>query len=151
MSELFALIDCNNFYVSCERVFQPRLQGKPVVVLSNNDGCVIARSDEAKALGIPMGLPAFHLADLVTAHALEVYSSNYTLYGEMSARVMTTLTQWTPDVEVYSIDEAFLPCSMVPRTTRYLVLAHRPVSSTQTESDGLTRLWASDYYPHRDA
>ena len=83
MAVLFALIDCNNFYVSCERLFQPMLHGKPVVVLSNNDGCVIARSDEAKALGIPMGLPAFKLTDLVKAHAIEVYSSNYTLYGVM--------------------------------------------------------------------
>lgn len=108
MTTLFALIDCNNFYVSCERVFQPTLSGKPVVVLSNNDGCVIARSEEAKALGIPMGLPAFQLADLVEEQPIEVYSSNYTLYGDMSARVMTTLAQWTSEVEVYSIDEAFL-------------------------------------------
>jgi DNA polymerase V len=111
---LFALIDCNNFYVSCERLFQPILHGKLVVVLSNNDGCVIARSDEAKALGIPMGLPAFKLTDLLKEHPIEVYSSNYTLYGDLSARVMTTLTQWTPEVEVYSIDEAFLQFSMVP-------------------------------------
>jgi DNA polymerase V len=102
------VLDCNNFYVSCERLFQPRLQGKPVVVLSNNDGCVIARSDEAKALGIPMGLPVFQLTDRIQAHAIEVFSSNYTLYGDLSARVMTTLTQWAPAVEVYSIDEAFL-------------------------------------------
>jgi DNA polymerase V len=114
MQALFALIDCNNFYVSCERLFQPMLHGKPVVVLSNNDGCVIARSDEAKALGIPMGLPAFKLTDLVKKHSIEVYSSNYTLYGDLSARVMTTLTQWTPDVEVYSIDEAFLQFSPLP-------------------------------------
>src|SRR5215510_13243409 len=114
MTALFALIDCNNFYVSCERLFQPTLLGKPVVVLSNNDGCVIARSDEAKALGIPMGLLAFKLADLVKAHAIEVYSSNYTLYGDLSARVMTTLAQWTPDVEVYSIDEAFLKLAALP-------------------------------------
>src|SRR5438093_12202605 len=114
MSVLFALIDCNNFYVSCERLFQPTLLGKPVVVLSNNDGCVIARSDEAKALGIPMGLPAFKLANLVKEDVIEGYSSNYTLYGDLSARVMTTLTQWTPEVEVYSIDEAFLQFSMVP-------------------------------------
>jgi DNA polymerase V len=90
------------------------LQGKPVVVLSNNDGCVIARSDEAKALGIPMGLPAFKLAALITEQPIEVFSSNYTLYGDLSARVMTTLTQWTPDVEVYSIDEAFLKLAMLP-------------------------------------
>src|SRR4029450_6187548 len=108
MAVLFALIDCNNFYVSCERLFQPMLHGKPVVVLSNNDGCVIARSDEAKALGIPMGLPAFKLTDLIQEHPIEVFSSNYTLYGDLSARVMTTLTQWAPAVEVYSIDEAFL-------------------------------------------
>src|ERR1044071_4921318 len=111
---MFALIDCNNFYASCERVFNPGLRGKPVVVLSNNDGCVIARSEEAKALGIPMGFPAFKLADLVKEHAIEVYSSNYTLYGDLSARVMTTLTQWTPDVEVYSIDEAFLKLPTLP-------------------------------------
>jgi DNA polymerase V len=108
MTGMFALLDCNNFYVSCERLFQPALLGKPVVVLSNNDGCVIARSDEAKALGIPMGLPAFKLADLRQEHPIEVFSSNYTLYGDLSARVMTTLTQWAPAVEVYSIDEAFL-------------------------------------------
>src|SRR5262252_7613777 len=108
MTATFALLDCNNFYVSCERLFQPALLGKLVVVLSNNDGCVIARSDEAKALGIPMGLPAFKLADLLKAHPIEVFSSNYTLYGDLSARVMTTLAQWAPAVEVYSIDEAFL-------------------------------------------
>jgi len=104
----------NNFYVSCERVFQPTLSGKPVVVLSNNDGCVIARSEEAKAFGIPMGLPAFQLADLLQDQPIEVYSSNYTLYGDMSARVMMTMAQWTPDVEVYSIDEAFLKLSALP-------------------------------------
>src|SRR6266487_6122826 len=117
MKVLFALIDCNNFYVSCERLFQPMLLGKPVVVLSNNDGCVIARSDEAKALGIPMGLPAFKLADLINEQPIEVFSSNYTLYGDLSARVMTTLTQWTPDVEVYSIDEAFLKLPTLPLDT----------------------------------
>jgi hypothetical protein len=105
MTTLFALIDCNNFYVSCERVFQPALQGKPVVVLSNNDGCVIARSEEAKALGIPMGLPAFQLSDLLQEQPIEVFSSHYALYGDMSARIMTTLAQWTPDVEIYSIQD----------------------------------------------
>lgn len=108
MSPIFALVDCNNFYVSCERVFQPALQGKPIVVLSNNDGCVIARSEEAKALGIPMGLPAFELATRAPDPALEIYSSNYALYGDMSARVMNILAQFTPDLEIYSIDEAFL-------------------------------------------
>jgi DNA polymerase V len=114
MQVLFALIDCNNFYVSCERLFQPTLLGKAVVVLSNNDGCVIARSDEAKALGIPMGLPAFKLTEFFKEYPIEVYSSNYTLYGDLSARVMTTLTKWTPEVEVYSIDEAFLQFSPLP-------------------------------------
>lgn len=108
MAPVFALVDCNNFYVSCERVFQPELRGKPIVVLSNNDGCVIARSEEAKALGIPMGLPAFELATRVADPALEIYSSNYALYGDMSARVMNILAQFTLDLEIYSIDEAFL-------------------------------------------
>jgi DNA polymerase V len=108
VSSIFALVDCNNFYASCERVFQPALQGKPIVVLSNNDGCVIARSEEAKALGIAMGLPAFELATRAPDPELEIYSSNYALYGDMSARVMNILAQFTPALEVYSIDEAFL-------------------------------------------
>jgi DNA polymerase V len=105
---LFALVDCNNFYVSCERVFNPRLWNKPVVILSNNDGCVIARSNEAKALGIPMGAPAFKYRDLFERQRVITLSSNYELYGEMSHRVMHTLAQFTPDIEIYSIDEAFL-------------------------------------------
>jgi DNA polymerase V len=114
MAVLFALIDCNNFYVSCERLFQPLLHDKSVVVLSNNAGCVIACSDEAKALGIPMGLPAFKLTDLLKERPVAVFSSNYTLYGDLSARVMTTLAQEAPAVEVYSIDAAFLQCSPLP-------------------------------------
>jgi len=105
---MFALVDCNNFYVSCERVFCPALVGKPVVVLSNNDGCVIARSSEAKALGIAMGAPFFKSRDLFEKHNVRFFSSNYALYGDMSGRVMTTLEQFTPDLEIYSIDEAFL-------------------------------------------
>ena len=105
---MFALVDCNNFYASCERVFNPSLQGKPLAVLSNNDGCVIARSDEAKALGLPMGAPAFKYKSFFKQHKVEVFSSNYPLYGDMSNRVMRILEQFTPDVEVYSIDEAFL-------------------------------------------
>jgi DNA polymerase V len=105
---MFALIDCNNFYASCERVFNPKWKNKPVVVLSNNDGCVIARSNEAKALGIPMGAPLFQYKDLIQAHGVIVCSSNYTLYGEMSGRVMETLKMFSPDMQVYSIDEAFL-------------------------------------------
>ena len=105
---MFALVDCNNFYASCQRVFEPHLIGKPVVILSNNDGCVIARSNEAKALGIPMGAPAFEFKKLFEAHNVFVYSSNYALYGDMSSRVMNILTTFSPDIEVYSIDEAFL-------------------------------------------
>lgn len=108
MGELIALVDCNNFYASCERVFQPELRGRPVVVLSNNDGCVIARSNEAKALGIPMG-EAWHVCQQrVRTDGVIVRSSNYTLYGDMSRRVMGILGQFTPDLEIYSIDEAFL-------------------------------------------
>ena len=105
---MFALIDCNNFYASCERVFNPILNGKPVVVLSNNDGCVIARSNEAKALGIPMGAPAFEFKKNFEQHNINVFSSNYALYGDMSSRVMNLLREFTPDIEIYSIDEAFL-------------------------------------------
>src|SRR5277367_4108204 len=108
MGAPIALVDCNNFYASCERVFQPALRGKPVVVLSNNDGCVIARSNEAKALGIAMG-EAWHICrKLVDTQVVIVRSSNYTLYGDMSARVMRVLANFTPDLEIYSIDEAFL-------------------------------------------
>jgi DNA polymerase V len=103
-----ALVDVNNFYVSCERVFNPGLRGVPVVVLSNNDGCVVARSEEAKALGIAMGQPFFEIQDMVKKNGLQVYSSNYALYGDMSARVMNLLRSFTPEVEIYSIDEAFL-------------------------------------------
>lgn len=105
---MFALVDCNNFYASCQRVFEPHLIGKPVVVLSNNDGCIIARSNEAKALGIPMGAPAFELKKLFEEHKIYVYSSNYALYGDMSSRVMNILSRFSPEIEVYSIDEAFL-------------------------------------------
>lgn len=101
-------MDCNNFYASCERVFNPSLNGKPVVVLSNNDGCVIARSNEAKALGVPMGAPAYQIRELVEKHGVAVFSSNYTLYGDMSARVMSILSSLAPEIEVYSIDEAFV-------------------------------------------
>jgi DNA polymerase V len=105
---LFALVDCNNFYVSCERVFNPRLHHRPVVVLSNNDGCVVARSEEVKALGIPMGIPYFRVRELLQDHEAAVLSSNYTLYADMSDRVMQTLASFTPSLEIYSIDEAFL-------------------------------------------
>ena len=105
---MFALIDCNNFYASCERVFQPNLIDKPIVVLSNNDGCVIARSNEAKSLGIPMGAPAFKYKKIFKENKVEVFSSNFKLYGDMSNRVMSIVTRFVPEIEIYSIDEAFL-------------------------------------------
>lgn len=108
MARIFALVDCNNFYVSCERLFDPALIGAPVVVLSNNDGCIIARSEEAKALGIAMGAAFFEARPLIRRHRVRVFSSNYPLYGDMSARVMDVLATFTPEVEIYSIDEAFL-------------------------------------------
>jgi len=107
-NDFFAMVDCNNFYVSCERVFNPALEDHPVVVLSNNDRCVIARSNEAKALGIAMGEPAFKRKDFFAANSVHVFSSNYTLYGDMSSRVMQTLSGFAPEVENYSIDESFL-------------------------------------------
>ncbi|WP_300487749.1 Y-family DNA polymerase [Flavobacterium sp.] len=105
---MYALVDCNNFYASCERVFQPQYVGKPVVILSNNDGCIISRSEEAKALGIPMGAPEFQVRDQLKQLDIKVFSSNYPLYGDLSGRVMNILRQFTPHVEEYSIDEAFL-------------------------------------------
>lgn len=116
---MFALVDCNNFYVSCERVFNPRLEGRPVVVLSNNDGCAVARSNEVKALGVPMGAPWFQLQGLARRHGIVALSSNYTLYGDMSNRVMAILRNFSPCIEVYSIDECFL------------------------QLDGLQRIWPS--------
>jgi DNA polymerase V len=105
---MFALIDANNFYVSCERVFNPRLRDKPVVVLSNNDGCVVARSNEVKALGVKMGTPWFQLKDLVRQHGILALSSNYSLYADLSSRMMAVLGTYSPDQEIYSIDECFL-------------------------------------------
>ncbi len=108
---MFALVDCNNFFVSCERVFQPKLEQKPVVVLSNNDGCIIARSNEAKALGIQMGQPMFKVRNLLNKNNVRVFSSNFALYSDMSRRVMAILLKSNPNVEVYSVDEAFLDCT----------------------------------------
>jgi DNA polymerase V len=110
---MYALVDCNNFYASCERLFQPKLENKPVVVLSNNDGCTIARSDEAKLLGIEMGTPSFMMENTFKKHNVAVFSSNYTLYGDLSDRVMKTLASFVPNMEVYSIDEAFLDMSQM--------------------------------------
>jgi len=105
---MYALVDGNNFYASCERVFNPALRDKPIVVLSNNDGIIIARSNEAKALGIAMGTPAFEIKDLIARHQVIAFSSNYALYGDMSQRMMQIFQDFTPGVEIYSIDEAFL-------------------------------------------
>lgn len=120
MPRLFALVDCNNFYASCERVFQPALRGKPVVVLSNNDGCVIARSNEAKALGVEMGAPWHLYKGRFAEQGVIVRSSNYTLYGDMSARVMRILGDFTPDLEIYSIDEAFLDLAGIDRQADHI-------------------------------
>ena len=106
-----ALVDCNNFYVSCERMFNPKLEGKPVVVLSNNDGCAVSRSNEVKALGVKMAEPWFKMKDLAKRHGIIALSSNYTLYGDLSARVMATLAEFSPKQEIYSIDECFLDLS----------------------------------------
>lgn len=108
MNKIFALVDCNNFYVSCERVFNPAIRRQPVVVLSNNDGCAISRSNEAKRIGIAMGAPIFKCKDIVKRHGVKVFSANFVLYGDMSSRVMAVLSKFTPSLEIYSIDEAFL-------------------------------------------
>jgi DNA polymerase V len=134
-SPIFALADCNNFYVSCERVFRPSLEGRPVVVHSNNDGCIIARSEEAKALGCVMGDP-YHLhRDTLTRHGVEVSSSNYALYGDMSRRVMDTLSTFTPEIELYSIDEAFLNLAGFERCG--LVAYARQIGATVRRHTGI--------------
>jgi len=112
-----ALIDVNNFYVSCERVFNPKLEGRPVVVLSNNDGCAVARSNEVKALGVKMGQSWFQLKDLARKHGIITYSSNYALYADMSNRVMSILRMFSPNQEIYSIDECFLDLTGFKRQT----------------------------------
>ena len=108
LNRSFALVDCNNFYASCERIFNPKLIGKPIVVLSNNDGCIITRSNEAKKLGVNMGEPYFKAKKIIKENNIKVFSSNYSLYGDISQRVMETLSSFSPDIEIYSIDEAFL-------------------------------------------
>jgi len=119
MQTLLALVDCNNFYVSCERVFRPDLVGKPVAVLSNNDGCIVARSAEVKALGVKMGVPLYQVQNLVKRHHIKLFSSNYSLYADMSARVMTVLETFAPSLEIYSIDEAFLDLTGVCNDNSY--------------------------------
>lgn len=122
MPNAIALLDCNNFYASCERVFDASIKTKPVVVLSNNDGCVIARSEEAKQIGVTMGSPLFKVQSLLEDNDAEIFSSNYALYGDMSGRVMNLLHNFTPEVEIYSIDEAFL--NLEPRKHSLENLAH---------------------------
>lgn len=120
---MYALADCNNFFVSCERVFNPSLENKPVIVLSSNDGCVIARSNEVKALGIKMGVPLFQIKKLVKEHDIKLFSSNYILYGDMSSRVHQTLRQMVPSIEIYSIDEAFLDLHGIEENLKTMGLA----------------------------
>jgi DNA polymerase V len=132
---IVALADCNNFYVSCERVFQPYLEGRPVVVLSNNDGCIIARSEEAKALGVATGDPYHLRREELTRHSVEVFSSNYALYGDMSRRVMDTLGTFTPEIELYSIDEAFLNLAGFER--RGLVAYAQQIQATVRRDTGI--------------
>ena len=118
---MIALADCNNFYASCERVFRPKLNGKPIVVLSNNDGCVIARSNEAKALGIKMGEPAFKSRDIFKRNGIHVFSTNFALYGDFSNRVMSILSDSVPSIEIYSIDEAFMNFSGIPKKEEFAI------------------------------
>lgn len=122
-----ALVDCNNFYASCERVFNPKLECKPVIILSNNDGCVIARSNETKAMGIKMGTPFFEIKNFCTQHNIHVYSSNYTLYADMSARVMQTLSELSARQEIYSIDESFLDLTGYPDLSAHAQLIRKTV------------------------
>jgi len=128
-----ALIDCNNFYVSCERLFQPKLNGRPVVVLSNNDGCVVSRSQEAKDIGIAMGVPLFQIKDEVKKHQIDVRSSNYTLYGDMSSRVHAAISEFSNEIENYSIDEAFA----VLETNNYI----QPLFDSGVEIRAAVKRW----------
>lgn len=137
LPSLFALVDVNNFYVSCERVFQPKLEQVPMVVLSNNDGCAVARSAEVKALGVKMGTPWFQIQDLAKQHGITAYSSNYTLYGDMSNRVVQVLRGFTPNLEIYSIDESFLQIETVLKQYRDTVDFGRQVKQAVKETTGL--------------
>ncbi len=127
MKRIYALVDCNNFYVSCERVFNPKLKGVPVVVLSNNDGCIVARSEEAKAVGIKMGEPLFKCRVLAERHNVVALSSNYPLYADLSHRVMSILEEMSPGIEIYSIDEAFLDLTEAPDPAGYARIIRKKV------------------------
>ena len=135
---MFALVDCNNFYCSCERVFNPALRDKPVVVLSNNDGCIIARSTEAKALGIKMGEPFFKIRQTLEEQKVAVFSSNYALYGDMSHRVMSLLSEFTPDITIYSIDEAFLQLPIAEHDPTFSIEEYgKKIVRTVTKGTGI--------------
>ncbi len=175
---MFLLVDCNSFYASCERVFQPRLKDQPIVVLSNNDGCVVARSNEAKALGIAMGVPLFQIKEIVQQNKVAVFSSNYALYGDMSERVMNIMQQFCPNIEVYSIDEAFLKfnfyhhdeatifafgqqlrerilqCTGIPvsvgiGSTKTLAKLANHIAKKKTQKSTLQKAYTEGYYPPR--
>ncbi|WP_010323161.1 translesion error-prone DNA polymerase V subunit UmuC [Marinobacterium stanieri] len=137
MNPVFALVDCNNFYTSCERRFRPDLAGVPIVVLSNNDGCIISRSAEAKAMGIKMGVPFYQIEPYLTQQGVAVFSSNYALYADMSARVMSILEQESPRVEIYSIDEAFLDLSGI-ESVATLADFGRQIRTTVQQWTGIT-------------
>ena len=134
---LFALVDVNNFYVSCERVFQPKLEEVPMVVLSNNDGCAVARSAEVKALGVKMGTPWFQMQELAKKHGIQAYSSNYTLYGDMSSRVVQVLRTFTPNLETYSIDESFLQIETVLKQYQDTIELGRSIKQQVKDVTGL--------------
>jgi len=137
MQPLIALVDCNNFYVSCERVFRPDLIGKPVAVLSNNDGCIVARSQEVKDLGIKMAVPLYQVQNLIRQHHVHLFSSNYTLYADMSARVMSILEEFTPSLEVYSIDEAFLDLTGIAACQQDSIAYGRKIRQTVFRQTGI--------------
>ena len=148
----FALVDVNNFYVSCERVFQPKLENVPLVVLSNNDGCAVARSAEVKALGVAMGTPWFRMQDLARRHGISAFSSNYALYGDMSNRVATILRDFAPDIEVYSVDESFLRIEAVahhgPRDHDSSAATHRLHEAQRRQRGHIGRQRAADRGRH---
>lgn len=144
----FALVDCNNFYCSCERALNPKLDAVPMVVLSNNDGCAVARSNEVKALGVKMGTPWFQMKDLAKEHGIVAMSSNYTLYGDMSNRVVSILREYSPNIEVYSIDESFVLLNGMQRIWRSPTemgqhIRHR-ISDTKTGQGTLFSAYGDD-------
>lgn len=160
MKPVYALIDCNNFFVSCERAFQPALHNRPVAVLSGNDGCVISRSQEVKKLGMPMGAPLFKIKDFIKQNDVTIFSSNFELYSDMSDRVMSLLKRFADQVEIYSIDEAFLRLDMVPDPEAYALEIRKavwqqtriPVSIGLAPSKTLAKAashWAKDHTEHR--